>query len=105
MQTYHSAWILLLFLKPILGDIFDAFRAVEPETQSHARRILAIAYTCRSDVKSIVNGVQACHIAGRVLTLHAEREIIIELLEDAEKKTGWATKWRVDVLKKEWGWS
>lgn len=104
MQTYHSCWILLLFLKPVSGDILDSFRAIETETQQHARRILAISRTNRSDMNIIVNGTQACHIAGRVLKAEFECSATLEILEDAEKRTGWTTKWRRDALKVEWGW-
>ena len=105
MQTYHSSWILLLFLKPVSGDILDAYRAIEPDALFHARQIISIAQTSRTDKKSIVNGVQACHIAGKVLKSEHERRMVIELLKEAEERTGWATNWRVDILKQDWGWT
>ena len=39
------------------------------------------------------------------MKLDEERHIVIELLSEAEERTGWATRWRVDALKTEWGWT
>ena len=102
MQIYHSSWIILLLLTPVSGDALDVYRSVQSGAIFHARRILSIASTSRMDTRSVVNSILAYYIAARVVRRHEERSIIIDLLSEAEKRTGWATKWRIDILRDEW---
>ncbi|KAK2871887.1 hypothetical protein FQN49_002724 [Arthroderma sp. PD_2] len=111
MQHYHMARILLLINKPhestarrsTVTDRLNSYRSIENEIQHHSHEICGISMA-RPEATVRVHSVQPLFISGQCLTSAHERKTILQLLRGIETDLGWATKYRVQQLIKEWEW-
>ncbi|KAM5443680.1 hypothetical protein MferCBS31731_001454 [Microsporum ferrugineum] len=111
MQHYHMACILLLINKPhkptarrsTVTDGLNFYRSIESDIQNHSREICGISMA-RPEASVRVHSVQPLFISGQCLTSAPERRTILEILCGIEEDLGWATKYRVQQLLKEWEW-
>ena len=111
MQSYHMASILLLMNKPhestirrtTVSDRLKSYQSIPAEVKHHSSKIIGIALG-RSDGSVRVHSTQPLFVAGEILTEPSERRVVLRLLRGIESDLGWATKYRVQHLLKEWGW-
>ncbi|KAF3484046.1 uncharacterized protein GIQ15_03370 [Arthroderma uncinatum] len=111
MQHYHMARILLLTNKPheltasrsMVTNEPNSHRPIESEIQHHSYEICGISMA-RPRATVRVHSVQPLFICGRCLTASHERKVILQLLCGIEADLGWATKYRVQQLLREWEW-
>ncbi|KAF1946679.1 hypothetical protein EJ02DRAFT_366843 [Clathrospora elynae] len=103
---FHFSCIMLLRYKP--GPKF-AIRNVGRLTDTdleiliHAR---AICGASRSSPETVPLSITVCHtifIWGPLVSDPRERDEIVQLLADFEKKHVWPTTWIINALKSEWG--
>ncbi|KAK9321375.1 hypothetical protein V1517DRAFT_262531 [Lipomyces orientalis] len=97
-QMCHMACILLMQNKPRSFKIPKA----NPSMLWHAKQICAISLS-NTHHGCWNNALQPLWIAGRLMSHHTEHIAILRLLDEIEKSTGWAMKWRGDDLKELWG--
>lgn len=111
MAHYHMARILLLMNKPhestfrhtTVARRYNSYRSIGSGAPYHAYEICGIALS-RPEASVRVHLTQPLFIAGQILDLRGEQEVIIHLLQGIEVDLGWDTKERVQQLVKEWGW-
>lgn len=111
MQSYHMAQILLKMNKPqestvrktTLYSRVNSYRASLIHTKYHVAEIIGISLG-RPDASVRIHSVQPLFVAGQCVEEPAGRRLVLELLEDIERDTGWATAYRVRQLKTDWGW-
>lgn len=110
MQSYHMARILLLIHCPVellangkdqRRDLLTAFHNLNNELRHHAIEICSISLS-RPDDATRIHSLQPLYMAGRCLVDERDREIVVDLIRNLENDLGWATKYRVDQLIKEW---
>jgi hypothetical protein len=131
---YHLAKILLLISNPCRGtDILSVYNAIERELLHHSLQICGIAESKPSPgarahaVQAIYYGklrncppsmpiyffvysedvslTSWCLVAGCCFRDDAERARTAKLLGDIEDDLGWAAKYRVRDLYRQWGWT
>ncbi|KAF2815884.1 uncharacterized protein BDZ99DRAFT_457833 [Mytilinidion resinicola] len=111
MQSYHMAQIQLLINEPHESTqgrttVFERMHSYERTLSAalvHSREIVSIALA-RSDESVRIHSVQPLYTAGQCLKDERERRLILRLLSDIERDTGWATQYRVKQLLVQWGW-
>ncbi|KAK9361147.1 hypothetical protein V1504DRAFT_491645 [Lipomyces starkeyi] len=102
-QLYHTACILLMQNKP------RSFKFPKSKQSMlwHAKHICAISLN-NTHHGCWNNALQPLWVAGRLMSHHTEHTAILKILEEIEKSTGWAMKWRAmkwrgEDLKEFWG--
>ncbi|KAK9314539.1 fungal-specific transcription factor domain-containing protein [Lipomyces starkeyi] len=97
-QLYHTACILLMQNKP------RSFKFPKSKQSMlwHAKQICAISLN-NTHHGCWNNALQPLWVAGRLMSHHTEHTAILKILEEIEKSTGWAMKWRGEDLKEFWG--
>lgn len=111
MQSYHMSQIQLLMNKPhestqgrtTVYARLSSYEAAVSASQIHSREIVSIALA-RSDESVRIHSVQPLFTAGQCLRDPKERRLILKLLRDIERDTGWATDYRVKQLLHQWQW-
>jgi hypothetical protein len=106
MQHYHMGRILLHIHKPpqpsgAANPITSRYNSTD--IQFHSREIVGIAMACPAGSVRI-NSLQPLFVSGQCLTDPSERRMVLRLLQDIETDLGWATEYRVQQLRREWGW-
>ncbi|RDW83752.1 uncharacterized protein DSM5745_04078 [Aspergillus mulundensis] len=106
MQHYHMGRILLHIHKPpqpsgATNPITSRYNSTD--IQFHSREIVGIAMACPAGSVRI-NSLQPLFVSGQCLTDPSERRMVLRLLQDIEKDLGWATEYRAQQLRREWGW-
>ncbi|KAJ9664291.1 hypothetical protein H2201_005283 [Coniosporium apollinis] len=113
MQSYHMAQVQLLINKPHEStqkdglSVYDRAKSYSDsvlESQRHSRQIVGIALS-RPEASVRIHSVQPLYTAGQLLLEESERRLVLKLLRDIEKDTGWATEYRVRHLLEKWGWT
>lgn len=113
MQSYHMAQVQLLINKPHEStqkdglSVYDRAKSYSDsvlESQKHSRAIVGIALS-RPEASVRIHSVQPLYTAGQLLSEENERRLVLKLLRDIEKDTGWATEYRVQHLLEKWGWA
>lgn len=107
MQHYHMGRILLhLYRPPQPSGTANpvASRHGSTDIQYHSREIAGIAMACPAGSVRI-NSLQPLFVSGQCLTVPSERRMVLRLLQDIETDLGWATEYRVQQLRREWGWN
>ncbi|KAL4905197.1 hypothetical protein BDW74DRAFT_153212 [Aspergillus multicolor] len=106
MQHYHMGRILLHIHKlpqPSGATNPITSRYNSTDIQFHSREIVGIAMACPAGSVRI-NSLQPLFVSGQCLTDPSERRMVLRLLKDIEKDLGWATEYRAQQLRREWGW-
>ncbi|KAF2022091.1 hypothetical protein BU24DRAFT_37313 [Aaosphaeria arxii CBS 175.79] len=111
MQCYHMSQIQLLMNKPhestqgrtSVFERLNSYQSVLAASQVHSREIIGISLA-RSDDAMRVHSVQPLFTAGQCLSDVRERQVVLNLLQDVEAETGWATDYRVKQLAQQWQW-
>lgn len=109
MQHYHMARILLLINKPhestarrsTVTDRLNFYRSIGKEIQNHSREICGISAS-RLEASARIHSIQPLFVSGQCLTGELERKAILQNLYRIEADLGWATKYRVQQLLREW---
>ncbi|KAL4974236.1 hypothetical protein BDW66DRAFT_90654 [Aspergillus desertorum] len=106
MQHYHMGRILLHIHRPpqpsgATNPITNRHNSTD--IQFHSREIVGIAMACPAGSVRI-NSLQPLFVSGQCLTDTGERRMVLRLLQDIETDLGWATDYRVQQLRREWGW-
>lgn len=96
-QLYHTATLLMLQAKPS-----DVRLRGQRSIFWHARQVIGISVSNRGH-GAWTNALQPVYFAGKVMSSKIEHCIILELLSDIEKGTGFATQWRAQDLREYWG--
>lgn len=112
MQFYHMACILLLINKPhestarrsTIATRLNSYISIAEEVRVHAREICGISASKPKDAVRVYS-VQPLFVAGQCLENEVERSSVLDMLNSIQTDTGWATQYRVNQLKYEWGWS
>ncbi|KAL4803221.1 hypothetical protein BDV18DRAFT_44846 [Aspergillus unguis] len=107
MQHYHMGRILLHIHRPpqpsgTTNQITSRYNSTD--IQFHSREIVGIAMACPAGSVRI-NSLQPLFVSGQCLTDPSERRMVLRLLQDIETDLGWATEYRVQQLRREWGWN
>ena len=111
MQHFHFASILLLLHQPrdmntssnsMVTRLHD-YRHISEQVDRHIREICGIALS-RPPAAVRIHMLQPLYLAGLIVERQEERQLVVELLRDIETDLGWATQYRVDALRTEWGW-
>ncbi|OAP64971.1 hypothetical protein AYL99_00943 [Fonsecaea erecta] len=100
-QLYHTACILLLDIKPSTET--EIYRSTYYSRLWHARRIVGISLT-NPHAGCINNAIQPLYVAGKLFTHPDEQNIIVNLIDSIEARTGWGSRWRIKDLKAAWGY-
>jgi hypothetical protein len=111
MQHYHFAQIQLLMNRPhestqgrsSLFARVNSYDSTIAEVRVHSRQIIGIALS-RNEASVRIHSVQPLYTAGQCLDDARERRLVVRLLRDIEKDTGWATEYRVKQLLRAWQW-
>lgn len=94
---YHAASILLLQQKPAMIELPKNHKSLS----WHARQVCGIVAE-NHDKGSWPSVLRPLWIAGKVISNVLERERIVEMLNAAQKESGWATGWYLEDLQMHW---
>lgn len=109
--SWHMAQVLMLVNKPhdlptrrtTVAARVNAFRTIQSEIAYHSRQIVGLCLA-RPEGSVRIQALQPLFVAGQCLTEEAERKVVLDLLRGIERDLGWATDYRVQQLRQEWGW-
>jgi hypothetical protein len=96
-QLYHTATLLMLQEKPNNVKIRG-----QRSIFWHARQVVGISVSNLSH-GAWCNALQPLYLAGKVMSSKAEHRVVLDILGEIEKSTGFATQWRAQDLKEYWG--
>ncbi|KAL8638064.1 MAG: hypothetical protein Q9228_004743 [Teloschistes exilis] len=109
--SWHMAQVLMLVNKPqevptrriTVAARVKAFRTMQSEIGYHSRQIVGLCLA-RPEGGVRIHALQPLFVAGQCLTEDVERRVVLDLLKGIERDLGWATEYRVQQLRHEWGW-
>ncbi|GKZ56593.1 hypothetical protein AnigIFM49718_001860 [Aspergillus niger] len=109
MQTYHMARVLLLTNMPqestaIRSTVtarLRSYRRIAELAVRHAREICGISLGGLPD-GILPHTVQPLFVAGQCFEQDSERQLVVDLLQQVECDSGWATKYRIQDLQRQW---
>ncbi|EHA18724.1 hypothetical protein ASPNIDRAFT_140060, partial [Aspergillus niger ATCC 1015] len=107
MQTYHMARVLLLTNMPQESTAIRStarlrsYRRIAELAVRHAREICGISLGGLPDA-ILPHTVQPLFVAGQCFEQDSERQLVVGLLQQVECDSGWATKYRIQDLQRQW---
>ncbi|GKZ95699.1 hypothetical protein AnigIFM59636_009707 [Aspergillus niger] len=107
MQTYHMARVLLLTNMPQESTAIRStarlrsYRRIAELAVRHAREICGISLGGLPDA-ILPHTVQPLFVAGQCFEQDSERQLVVDLLQQVECDSGWATKYRIQDLQRQW---
>lgn len=111
MQFYHMGQILLHTSKPhgTCAGTFSvdmrlrSYRDMFSACQTHSREIVSISLA-HVDEAVRVQSVQPLFAAGQCFTEPNERKVVLRLIRDIQRDTGWRTDYVAQQLTELWHW-
>ncbi|KIW15105.1 hypothetical protein PV08_07892 [Exophiala spinifera] len=103
---YHLASMLLLIYKPFprfaIRKVQRELKDADAQVMMHVRAICGACKCSQATVPSLITLCHSTFIWAPLMTDTAERQEVLQMLLDMEKKHAWPTTWIINSLKEEW---